>query len=99
MSILTNAIADVFPSFIDVNSSLIVGDSSSFGNNIQKMLQNIVGPIALIIIGIIAITFLVQRQIMQMVIFLIIGVVVAALIYVPNMIKGLGEGAGGEISW
>lgn len=73
--------------------------AGNFGDNISKLIQNIIGPIFLAVMGVIAITFLIQRQIMQFVIFLVIGILVAALIYVPNMIKGLGEGVGQEVKW
>lgn len=78
-----------------VNSILMAG----LGENLQELIKSIIGPIFLAIVGVISIVFLIQRQIMQFVIFIIIAMLVAALIYVPDMIKGLGEGAGGAISW
>jgi hypothetical protein len=73
--------------------------AAGLGENLQELIKSIVGPIFLAIVGVISIVFLIQRQIMQFVIFIVIAMLVAALIYVPDMIKGLGEGAGGEISW
>lgn len=72
---------------------------AGLGDNISKLIQSIIGPIFLVIVGIVSITFLMQRRMMQFLIFIIIAVLVAALIYVPDMVKGLGEGAGGAISW
>jgi len=73
--------------------------AAGLGENLQELIKSIVGPIFLAIVGVISIVFLIQRQIMQFVIFILIAMLVAALIYVPDMIKGLGEGAGNEISW
>lgn len=73
--------------------------AAGFGENLQGLIKSIIGPVFLAMVGVISIVFLIQRQLMQFVIFIIIAVLVAALIYVPDMIKGLGEGAGGEISW
>lgn len=72
---------------------------AGIGNNLQELIKSIIGPIFLAIVGLISINFLIQRQIMQFVIFIVIAILVAALIYVPDMIKGLGTGAGGEIKW
>lgn len=84
----------LFTDFI-VNYFVLAG----LGENLQELIKSIIGPIFLAIVGVISIVFLIQRQIMQFVIFIIIAILVAALIYVPDMIRGLGEGAGGEISW
>lgn len=73
--------------------------AAGFGENLQSLIKSIVGPVFLAMVGVISIVFLIQRRIMQFVLFIIIAILVAALIYVPDMIKGLGEGAGGEIQW
>lgn len=72
---------------------------AALGTNLQKLIKSIIGPIFLAIVGVIALNFLIQRQIMQMVIFVLIAILVGALIYVPDMIKNLGTGAGKEIKW
>lgn len=87
----------LFTDFIAGGAGLFV--AAGFGENLQALIKSIIGPVFLAIVGVISIVFLVQRQIMQFVIFLVIAILVAALIYVPDMIKGLGEGAGGSISW
>jgi hypothetical protein len=77
-------------------TSYIVG--AEFGSNLQDLISSIIGPIFLAIVGVIALVFLIQRQIMQFVIFILIAILVAALIYVPEMIESLGSGAGGELT-
>lgn len=79
-----------------LSNGLIVAD---FGKNLQALIKSVIGPVFLAIVGVISLTFLMQRQMMQFVIFILIAILVAALIYVPDMIKGLGEGAGKEIKW
>lgn len=73
--------------------------AAGIGENLQALIKSIVGPVFLAMVGVISIVFLIQRRIMQFVLFIIIAILVAALIYVPDMIKGLGEGAGSEIQW
>lgn len=87
----------LFTDFMATGANLLVG--ASLGTNLQDLIKSIIGPIFLAIVGVISINFLIQRQIMQFVIFILIAVLVAALIYVPDMVKGLGEGAGSEIKW
>lgn len=76
-------------------SDLIV--SAAFGDNIATLIKSIIGPIFLAVVGIIAMTFLMQRQMMQFLIFIIIAVLIAAIIYVPDMIKNIGNGAGNNL--
>ena len=77
-------------------SDLIV--AAAFGDNLADLIQSIIGPIFLAVAGIIAITFLIQRQMMQFVIFLVIAIGIAAIIYGPQMVESLGKGAGEELS-
>lgn len=65
-------------------------------------IRNFVGPIVLLACGLAALTFLFQRQMMQMVIFIIIGIVVLAVFYAPEFLKSLGESLGTsqkDIQW
>lgn len=87
----------LFTEFMATSTNVVLG--AGIGTNIQNLIRQIIGPIFLAIVGLIAITFLMQREIMKMVIFIVIAVVVAALIYVPDMIQNLGTGAGNEIKW
>lgn len=71
------------------------------GNASEKIvgaLQAYIGPVLLFIIGIVAITFLFQRQIMQFVIFLVIAILVAILFYAPGIIKSIAKAFAGETS-
>lgn len=73
--------------------------AASFGDNIAGLIKGIIGPIAIAVAGIMAINFLVHRQLMQFIIFLILAIGVAAVIYAPGFIKNVGEGAGNNIKW
>lgn len=65
-----------------------------------NMLRNFVGPLVLFALGIIALTFLVQRQTTQFIIFLVLAIVVLAIFYVPEWIGNLGQRFGGAAqSW
>ena len=88
----------LFTDFVPQGVDLILA-SATFGSNLQSLIQSIVGPIFLVVVAIIAFTFLVQRQIMQFVIFLIIAIVIAAILSVPSMIQNLGTGLGSEVTW
>lgn len=88
----------LFTEFMNNGANYVVG-AASLGTNLQSLIQSIIGPIFLTIVGVIAINFLIQRQIMQFVIFIVIAILVAALIYVPSMIQNLGTGAGSDIKW
>ncbi len=59
-------------------------------------LQAYIGPILLLLIGIVAITFLFRREVMQFVLFIIIAVVVAILFYAPGVVKAIAEAFTGE---
>lgn len=78
-------------------SDFVLADSTSLANSIR----NFVGPILMVAVGIIAITFLVRREMTQFILFLVIAVAVFAIFYAPDIIKslaqGVASGAGG--SW
>lgn len=59
-------------------------------------IRNFVGPILMVVVGIIAITFLVRREMTQFITFLIIAVVVFAIFYAPSIIKNLAQGVAGS---
>lgn len=73
----------------------MIADSASLANSIRGF----VGPILMVAVGIIAITFLVRREMTQFILFLVIAVAVFALFYAPDIIKqlaqGVASGAGG----
>ena len=79
-------------------NEIVLADSSGLVNSIR----NFVGPIVLLVCGIAALTFLFQRQMMQMVIFIIIAVVVFAIFYAPDFLRSLGTSLGEsqkDIQW
>lgn len=69
---------------------------ANVSENIVRTVQAYVGPIFLLIIGIVAITFLFQRQIMQFTIFVIIAILVSILFYAPGVIKAIAQAFTGE---
>lgn len=74
-------------------NNLIVANASE---QLVGTLQAYIGPVLLLIIGIVAITFLFRREIMQFVLFVIIAIVVAILFYAPGVIKGIAQAFTGE---
>lgn len=84
---------------LDGVSALTVANSAS---GLADQIRNFVGPLAMLACGIFALVFLVQRQFMQMLIFIIIAVVVFAIFYVPEMLSNLGQSLGESnenLSW
>lgn len=76
-----------------------IGEALIFANaadDIVKTVQAYVGPILLLIIGIVALNFLFRREIMQFVIFLVIAIVVAILFYAPGIVKSIAQQFTGE---
>lgn len=69
---------------------------ANVAEDIVAAVQSYVGPILLLIIGIISITFLMRREVMALVIFLVIGIVVAILFYAPGVIKSIALAFTGE---
>lgn len=81
-----------FPDLLLANSSAGLADQ----------VRNFVGPLALIACSIFALVFLVQRQFMQMLMFVVIAVIVFAIFYAPEMIANLGRDMGqtnSNLSW
>lgn len=89
---------DVLPNVAVVFDGIANLDVSS--SKLVNMIRNFVGPILLLVLGIVAITFLFQRQMTQFLIFLVLGVVVMSIFYVPEWISNLGKAAGNQTkSW
>lgn len=57
-------------------------------------IRNFVGPILLLIISLVAITFLFKREMTQFFIFVVIAIIVALLFYAPGIVKSLAQEAG-----
>ena len=56
-----------------------------------------VGPILLLIISAISLTFLFKRQISQFVVFILIAVLVAIIFYAPGLLVGIANTFAGEV--
>jgi type IV secretory pathway VirB2 component (pilin) len=74
-----------------INGIVIAAGSEELATAIR----NFVGPILLVVIGIIAIPFLVRREMTQFIMFVVIAIAVFALFYAPDIIKNLAEGVAG----
>jgi hypothetical protein len=71
-----------------INDFVLAASSADLANSIRSF----VGPILLVVIGIIAIPFLVRREMTQFIIFVVIAVAVFILFYAPGIIEGLAKG-------
>lgn len=70
------------------NATLVVAASGG-AQKLVDAIQAWVGPIFLLAIGIIAITFLFRRQLMQFAIFIVIAILIAVLFYAPGVLINL----------
>lgn len=75
------------------------GETQSLADGIRGF----VGPILLLCISLVAITFLFRREMTQFFIFLVIAIVVALLFYAPDLVKNLAKATnsatGQNASW
>lgn len=77
--------------------SLIAADAPEFsteltsnsGENFANAIRTFVGPILLLIVGLVAISFLFKRQLTQFFQFAALALVVAVLFYVPGVVENL----------
>lgn len=76
----------------NVNSLVL----AATGDSLATGIRNFVGPILMLVIGIVAITFLFRREMTQFMIFIVIAVVVAILFYAPDVIANLGKNINDE---
>lgn len=60
-------------------------------DDLVNALKAYIGPILLLVIGAVSITFLFRRQISQFLIFLVIAIIVAILFYAPDFITAIGN--------
>jgi Na+/H+ antiporter NhaC len=74
-------------------------------DDLANTLKAYIGPILLLIIGAVSITFLFKRQISQFLIFLVIAIFVAIFFYAPDFITAIAQnfqtesGQGGGGGW
>jgi type IV secretory pathway VirB2 component (pilin) len=78
----------MFDIIANVDPFIIAATSEQLATSIR----NFVGPILLVVIGIIAIPFLVRREMTQFIIFVVIAVAVFILFYAPGIVEGLAKG-------
>lgn len=76
-----------------VNDFVIAAATS--GNTLADGIRNFIGPILMLVVGVIAITFLLKREMTQFLIFLVIAIVVFILFYAPDVLKNIAQGAEG----
>lgn len=77
----------------NVNSFVLAASGSDIANGIR----NFVGPILMLVMGIVAITFLFRREMTQFIIFLVIAIVVAIIFYAPDIISNIGKDVSKEL--
>lgn len=65
---------------------------ANVATNLVDTLKAYIGPILLLIIGAISLTFLFKRQISQFLTFLAIAIVVAIIFYAPDVITNIAQG-------
>lgn len=61
------------------------------GDSLATGIRNFIGPLLMLTMGIVSMTFLFKRQMTEFFIFLIIAIVVALLFYAPDIIKNLAK--------
>lgn len=71
-----------------VNDFMLAAGTDALATSIR----NFVGPILMIVVGIIALTFLVRREMTQFLMFLVITIAVFAIFYAPGILKSLAKG-------
>lgn len=82
MSVLLAALSDPFLAYV-----LAASGSEGF----VKVIRDFIGPIFLLGIGIAAMSFLFQRQMMQFLQFMVLAVGISVLLYFPEVIKNAAE--------
>jgi ABC-type multidrug transport system fused ATPase/permease subunit len=61
------------------------------GDSLATGIRNFIGPLLMLTMGIVSMTFLFRREMTQFMIFLIIAIVVAIIFYAPDIIKNLAQ--------
>lgn len=86
------ALFDMANNGVALDSVVGRAPSSQFGQNLVVAIRAILGPILLLVMGVVMIRYIWAKQMSQMWTTLIISVVVAAVFYVPNVIETIGVG-------
>ena len=84
---------------LNLNNYIIAAGSESLVNGIRDF----IGPILMLIMGIVAITFLFRREMTQFMVFLGICIVCSIIFYAPGLIsniaKNVNESTGSGAEW
>lgn len=83
-----NSILYYYPTIL-ANSPGGGGIDQATGQNIADLLRDFIGPILLIVIGIVAVTFLFKRQLTQFFQFMALAILVALLFYTPAVLPAI----------
>ncbi|MEK5645950.1 hypothetical protein BK138_34465 [Paenibacillus rhizosphaerae] len=62
----------------------------NFGENLQSELSTQLGALFLLIIGVLAVFFLIKREFSKFIGFFVFALVVSVFVFVPDKIKDLG---------
>ncbi len=76
--------------------SFVTDITAASGASLAKGIRGFIGPILMLIMGLVAITFLFRREMTQFMIFLGIAIVVAIVFYAPDFIVNLAKGVNKE---
>lgn len=61
------------------------------GDSLATGIRNFIGPLLMLTMGLVAMTFLFKREMTQFMIFLVIAILVAIIFYAPDIIKNLAQ--------
>lgn len=77
----------------------LVNDIVAAGAGVQGFVDTIkayVGPILLLVIGGLSLTFLFKRQISQFLVFIVIAIIVSVVFYYPDLLVNIANTFAGE---
>lgn len=77
--------------FLSTPLGFVLADAASSSNAFADAIRGFIGPIFLLGIGIAAMSFLFQRQMMQFLQFIVLALGIAVLLYFPGIIKRAAE--------
>lgn len=78
-----------------IDPSANAANASATTQTILNNIQNFLGPIFLAMIGILALTFLMKKQMKRFIEFMILAVAVAVLFYDPGIVKNIASAIAG----
>lgn len=61
------------------------------GDSLATGIRNFVGPLLMLTMGLVAMTFLFKREMTQFMIFLVIAILVCIIFYAPDILKNLAQ--------